>query len=99
MEGMLANSEHDSTALNNVFGDDPYSQENLEAGLARHGIQLSQIQANSEDLERAMTVVQPINNMSSEQQRALQNALDGITDLKEQYLVCAREIRNIFQRT
>lgn len=52
MEGMLANSEQDSTASNNVFGDDPYSQENVEAGLARHGIQLTQLQANSEYLER-----------------------------------------------
>lgn len=51
IKGMLANIKHDAVAFNNVFGDDPYNQENLEAGLAKHGIQLSQLQANSEDLE------------------------------------------------
>ena len=99
MEGMLTNSEQESTALNNIFGDDPYSQENLEAGLARHGIQLTQLQANTEDLERARIVSQPLNNLNSEQLRDLQNAMDGTTDLKERYLVCAREIQNILQRT
>lgn len=99
MEGMLANSEQESTALNNVFGDDPYSQENLEAGLARHGIQLNQLQANSEDLERAVIVSQPLNNLSPEQQQDVQNSMDGTTDMKEKYLVCAREIRNILDRT
>ena len=99
MEGMLANSEQESTALNNVFGDDPYSQENLEAGLGRHGIQLTQLQANSEDLERAVIVSQPLINLSSAQQQDLQNAMAGITDLKDRYLVCVREIQNILQRT
>ena len=99
MEGMLTNSEQESTALNNIFGDDPYSQENLEAGLARHGVQLTQLQANTEDLERARIVSQPLNNLNSEQLRDLQNAMDGTTDLKERYLVCAREIQNILQRT
>lgn len=99
MEGMLSNSEQESSALNNVFGEDPYSQENLEACLARHGIQLTQLQANSDDLERTVTVSQPLNNLSSEQQQQLQNAMDGTTDLKERYLVCAREMQNILQRT
>ncbi|XP_051804019.1 uncharacterized protein LOC110972740 isoform X2 [Acanthochromis polyacanthus] len=99
MEGMLANSEQESAALNNVFGDDPYSQENLEAALARQGIHLNQLQANSEDLERAVIVSQPLNNLSPDQQQDVQNAMDGTTDLKEKYLVCAREIRNILDRT
>uniref|UniRef100_A0A3B4UUN6 Integrase core domain-containing protein n=1 Tax=Seriola dumerili TaxID=41447 RepID=A0A3B4UUN6_SERDU len=62
-EGVLTNSERESTALNNIFGDDPYSQENLEAGLARHGIQLTQLQANTEELEQARIVSQPLNNL------------------------------------
>ncbi|GLD68794.1 uncharacterized protein AKAME5_002010700 [Lates japonicus] len=99
MEGVLANSGQESTSLNIIFGDDPYSQENLEAGLARHGIQLNQLQANSEDLEQVVIVSQPINNLSAEQQQHLQNAMDGTTDLKDRYLVCAREIHNILQRT
>uniref|UniRef100_A0A3Q3EQJ3 Integrase core domain-containing protein n=1 Tax=Labrus bergylta TaxID=56723 RepID=A0A3Q3EQJ3_9LABR len=61
MEGMLANIEQESTALNNVFGVDPYIEENLEACLARHGIQLTQLQANREDLEQAVIVQQPLN--------------------------------------
>lgn len=99
MEGMLANSEQESTALNNVFGNDPCSQENLEAGLARHGIQLNQLQANNGDLERAVIVSQPLIFLSSEQQQDLQNAMDGTTDLKDRYLLCVREIQNILQRT
>ncbi len=62
---MLAISEQDSTAVNNVFENYPYSQENLEAGLARHGIQLTQLQAHSEDLGHAVIVSQPLNNLSS----------------------------------
>lgn len=100
MEGMLSNSEQESAALSIICGEDPYSQENLEAGLARHRIQLTQLQANSEDLEQKVTVSQPLNNLSSEQQQQqLQNAMDGTTDLKERYLVCAREMQNILQRT
>uniref|UniRef100_A0A3Q3LWI2 Integrase catalytic domain-containing protein n=1 Tax=Labrus bergylta TaxID=56723 RepID=A0A3Q3LWI2_9LABR len=98
MEGMLANIEQESTALNNVFGVDPYIEENLEACLARHGIQLTQLQANREDLEQAVIVQQPL-NISSDQHQALQNAIAGITHLKDRYLVCARELQNIILRT
>uniref|UniRef100_A0A3Q3LU62 Uncharacterized LOC113134104 n=2 Tax=Mastacembelus armatus TaxID=205130 RepID=A0A3Q3LU62_9TELE len=98
MEGMLVTTEQESTPLNNVFGDDPYSQENLEAGLARHGIQLTQLQANSEDPVQTVTLSQPFNDLNSEQQQGLHNAIDGITDLKDRYLVCTRELQNILQR-
>ncbi|KAG8004758.1 hypothetical protein GBF38_016634 [Nibea albiflora] len=94
MEGMLSNSEQESAALNNVFGDDPYSEESLEAALARHGIQLTQLEANNEDLDPRASVSQPPNNLTSEQQRMLQNAMDGAADLKERYTVCTRELRN-----
>ncbi|XP_019748999.1 uncharacterized protein LOC109529971 isoform X2 [Hippocampus comes] len=96
MEGMLANSEQETTALNNVFGDDPYSQENLEAGLARHGIQLNQFQANSEGLEQPVTISQQL-NLSPEHLQYVQNAINETTDLREKYLVCARTIRNIIE--
>lgn len=82
MEGMLANSEQESTAINNVFGEDPYSQENLETGLARRGVRLTQLQVDNEDLERAVIVSQPLINLNSEQQQQIQNAMAGITDLK-----------------
>ncbi|KAG7999757.1 hypothetical protein GBF38_000056 [Nibea albiflora] len=94
MEGMLSNSEQESAALNNVFGDDPYSEESLEAALARHGIQLTQLEANNEDLDPRASVSQPPNNLTSEQQRMLQNAMDGAADLKERYTVCTRELQN-----
>ncbi|KAM8726521.1 uncharacterized protein AB9X84_002922 [Acanthopagrus schlegelii] len=97
MDGMLSNSEQESAALNNVFGDDPYSEESLEAALARHGIQLTQLQANDEDLERRVRGSEPPNNLTSEQQRLLQNVIDGAADLKEGYMVCTREIQNFGQ--
>uniref|UniRef100_A0A0F8BQL1 Integrase catalytic domain-containing protein n=2 Tax=Larimichthys crocea TaxID=215358 RepID=A0A0F8BQL1_LARCR len=99
MEGMLSNSEQESAALNNVFGDDPYSEESLEAALARHGIQLTQLEANNEDLDRRVSVSQPPYNLTSEQQRMLQNAMDGAADLKERYMVCTRELQNFVLTT
>ncbi|XP_034072352.1 uncharacterized protein LOC117546278 isoform X1 [Gymnodraco acuticeps] len=95
MEGMLANREQHSTAIDNVFGNDPYSQENIENGLARHGIRLDQLQANNDDLERAVIVPQPHIILSSEQQQDLQNAMTGTTDLKDRYLLCVRQIQNM----
>ncbi|CAL8406534.1 unnamed protein product [Arctogadus glacialis] len=38
-EGMLRNIATDSTAVNNVFGENPYSDQNIEAILAQYGIQ------------------------------------------------------------
>lgn len=53
VQGMLANIEVDATAINNVFGDDPYREENLDEVLGRHGIQLDQLQADDEQLHCA----------------------------------------------
>ena len=38
-EGMLANMGVNSTASNNVFGENPYRVENLEALLEQHGLE------------------------------------------------------------
>lgn len=38
-EGMLRNIATDNTAVNNVFGENPYSNQNIVAILAQHGIQ------------------------------------------------------------
>uniref|UniRef100_A0A3Q3LI92 Uncharacterized LOC113134477 n=1 Tax=Mastacembelus armatus TaxID=205130 RepID=A0A3Q3LI92_9TELE len=59
---------------------------------------LTQLQANSEDPVQTVTLSQPFNDLSSEQQQGLHNAIDGITDLKDRYLVCTRELQNILQR-
>ena len=97
MDGMLSNSEQESAAIDNVFGDDRYGEESLVGALARHGIQLTHLQANDEDLERRVRGSQPPNNLTSEQQRLLQNVIDGAADLKEGYMVCTREIQNFVQ--
>lgn len=38
MEGMLLNMTMDSAAISNVFGENPYKSQNLEAVLTQHGI-------------------------------------------------------------
>lgn len=42
MEGMVANRQQDTTAINNVFNRDPYNEE-LETMLGRYGVQLTQL--------------------------------------------------------
>ncbi|KAM3607966.1 uncharacterized protein V6R79_016965 [Siganus canaliculatus] len=91
MEGMLANRDQETAAVEGIFGDDPYSEQSLEAGLARHGIQLLQLQARDDDLQRAVTVRQPTISLSPAQMQALDNTLIGTTDLKQRYLLCVRE--------
>lgn len=97
IQGMLSNIHTDATAINNVFGDDPYTQENLETVLGRHGIQLAQLQADNDDLDRAVIVPQPRINLSPEQQQSLQDVTGGIADLRQRYETCCREIANLIQ--
>lgn len=97
MEGVLGNINQDSTAINSIYGDDPYSPENLEAGLARHGVQLAQLQGNPEDFEQAVIVPQPNLNLTAEQLQQLRITIEATTDLKERYLACVREIHNLQQ--
>lgn len=99
MEGMITNSELQTNAVNNVFTADPYSQEHLEAALARHGIQLTQLQANSDVPDEAVVVSQPLINLTAEQLQELQNTIAGVTDLKDKYLQCVRELQNLLERT
>lgn len=95
MEGMLA-SESDSTALEGIFGQDPYSHENLETCLARHGLQFNQLQANEGEIHRAVIVSPPL-HLTMNQQEELNNAITGVADLKNKYLECVRRLEIYFQ--
>lgn len=96
LEGMVANRQQDTTAINNVFSQDLYN-ENLEAMLGRYGIQLNQLEVNQDDLDRAVIVQPPQVNLTHEQWQILKDTLTGITDLKEKYLTCCREITRLLQ--
>ncbi|RXN21848.1 hypothetical protein ROHU_023732 [Labeo rohita] len=92
-EGMLSRMGNDSTALNNVFGDDPYRPENLNELLAQHGIEYLPT-AETEDIP-AVTVEQPQINLTPQQMETVSRAIDHITDLKTKFQVCCAEIANL----
>jgi len=96
MEGMAANRQQDTTAINNVFSRDPYNEE-LETMLGRHGVQLTQLEVNQDALERAVVVTQPQINLHPRQWQILKDTLTRITDLKEKYMTCCREISRFQQ--
>lgn len=91
MEGMVANHQQDTTAINNVFRQDPYN-EDLEAMLARYGVQLTQLEVDQDDLDRAIVVTRPQINLNHIQWQMLKDTLTRITDLREKYLTCCREV-------
>ncbi|XP_046902362.1 uncharacterized protein LOC124485088 isoform X2 [Hypomesus transpacificus] len=92
MDGMLGNIHQNATAVQRVFGEDPYTEESLETMLGRHDIQLPRLQAeaDNDDLDRAVIVEPPPVALTPEQEQALQDALTGITDLKPRYQSCCR---------
>ncbi|XP_076866562.1 uncharacterized protein LOC143517696 [Brachyhypopomus gauderio] len=92
LEGMIGSQQADSTAINNVFGENPYSEDSLEILLAHHGVQLEQLEAEEEVFDQAVVVSRPHIGLNQEQQRTLQDVLTGITDLKDKYVTCCREI-------
>ncbi|KAL0159163.1 hypothetical protein M9458_042888, partial [Cirrhinus mrigala] len=92
-EGMLSRMGNDSTALNNVFGDDPYRPENLNELLGQHGIEYLPT-AETEDIP-AVTVEQPQINLTPQQMETVSRAIDHITDLKTKFQVCCAEIANL----
>lgn len=61
---MVANQQVDSTAINNVFGENPYGEDNLETMLAQHGVQQEQLEAKEEVIEQAVMVKQPHINLN-----------------------------------
>ena len=92
-EGMLSNVTMDSAAINNVFGENPYSPENLEAVLAQHGIDSL---PPSEDLP-AVVVGQSRLSLSEQQRESVTRAIDHISDLKLKYLTCCAKISDVIQ--
>lgn len=94
MEGMVVNHQQDATAINNVFRQGPYS-EDLEAMLGRYGVQLNQLEINQEALQRAVVIQQPQINLTNDQWQIIKNSLTTITDLKEKYLNCCRQISTL----
>ena len=95
LEGMVGNQLVDSTAISNVFGEKPYSEDNLETLLAQHGVQLEQLEAEEEVFDQAVVVRRPHINLNQEQQQILQDVLTRIADLKDKYLTCCREITHM----
>ncbi|KAA0724043.1 hypothetical protein E1301_Tti021646 [Triplophysa tibetana] len=79
-DGMLTNMWVNSTSINNVFGDDPFREHNLEALLAQHGIH--DFPADLGNEFPAVYVQQPSVELSQEQQQDVLRAIEGIADLK-----------------
>lgn len=94
MEGMLSNMETDGTAINNVFGDNPYTSQNFEELLALHGIQ-SFHTTDEDDQLPSVTVEQPRLLLSQEQQESVYRSICLISDLKLKYQTCCEEISNV----
>ncbi|XP_027017169.2 uncharacterized protein LOC113652376 [Tachysurus fulvidraco] len=90
-EGMLLNIAMDSTALNNVFGENPYRSQNLEAVLTQHGIDSLPTTDDVDDLP-VLIERQPQISLSQQQQESIFHAIDHISDLKIKYLTCCAEI-------
>ncbi|MGH0138044.1 UNVERIFIED_CONTAM: hypothetical protein FKN15_065084 [Acipenser sinensis] len=76
-EGLITNIETDSTAVNNVFGEDPYRDATLDTLLANYGIAPAQLNVTAEDEDhlQSLTVIQPHINGSTQQLQAIQNTI------------------------
>ncbi|TRY64659.1 hypothetical protein DNTS_034852, partial [Danionella cerebrum] len=79
-EGMLSREATDSTAINNVFGDDPYRLEYFNEHLSEHGIE-SLPTAEDEDIP-AVTNEWPRITLSPQQIEMVSNAIEHVPDLK-----------------
>ena len=82
-EGMLRNIATDSTAVNNVFGENRYSDQNIEAILAQYGIQT--LPTLDEEEFPAVRVEPPQLILTQQQQTSVHNAIQHISDLKIKY--------------
>lgn len=85
-DGMLRNMATDSTAINNVFRENPYSNQNIDAILAQNGI--SALPAVDEEEFPAVNVEPPQLILTHKQQTYVFNAIQNITDLKMKYQAC-----------
>lgn len=91
--GMLSNIEMDCTAINNVFGEDPYKEQSLEALLAHHGIET--LPTLDDDHFPAVVVEEPRIHLSPQQQQVVMQAIEDISDIKHKYQTCCIEIANM----
>uniref|UniRef100_A0A3B5MQC0 Integrase core domain-containing protein n=1 Tax=Xiphophorus couchianus TaxID=32473 RepID=A0A3B5MQC0_9TELE len=91
-EQMLANMGANSTATNNVFGENSNAPETLEEPLQQHGLwPLPTTDAE----EVPSVVVEPTQTRLSQQQlQSVNLAVNHISDLKEKYQACCAEIAN-----
>ncbi|XP_062870184.1 uncharacterized protein LOC134332458 [Trichomycterus rosablanca] len=91
-EGMLANIGVNSTATNNVFGENPYTAENLEALLEQHGLE----PLPTTDAEQVPSVIvePPQISLNQQQLESINLAVNHISDLKMKYQACCAEIAN-----
>ncbi|XP_032440596.1 uncharacterized protein LOC116733835 [Xiphophorus hellerii] len=91
-ERMLANMGANSTATNNVFGENSNAPETLEELLQQHGLwPLPTTDAE----EVPSVVVEPTQTRLSQQQlQSVNLAVNHISDLKEKYQACCAEIAN-----
>lgn len=78
-EGMLLNMATDISAINNVFGENPFRLQNLEAVLAQHGT--DSLPTSDGD--------------SHQQQESISHTTDHISDLKIKYMTCCAEMSNV----
>ncbi|KAK9978887.1 hypothetical protein ABG768_020625, partial [Culter alburnus] len=90
-EGMQSRIGTDSTAINNVFGDNLYRPEHFNELLAQHGTLPT---AENEEIP-AVTVEQPQINLTPQQMETVSHAIDHITDLKIKFQVCCAGIANV----
>lgn len=77
--------EMDSTAINGVFGEDPYREQSLEALLAHHGIDTFP-RLDDDDHFPAVVVEGPTLRLTLQQ---------DIPDITQKYLTCCTEIANM----
>lgn len=94
-EGMLKNIEMDSTAVNNVFGEHPYSNQNIDTILAQYGIEI--MPALDEEEFPAVRVEPPQLILTQQQQESVNNAIQHISDLQIKYQTCCATIVSILQ--
>uniref|UniRef100_A0A3Q2DQX4 Integrase catalytic domain-containing protein n=1 Tax=Cyprinodon variegatus TaxID=28743 RepID=A0A3Q2DQX4_CYPVA len=91
-ERMLANMGANSTATNNVFGENSNTPETLEELLQQHG--LGPLRTTDAEELPSVVVEPPQTRLSQQQLQAVNLAVNHISDLKEKYQACCAEIAN-----
>ncbi|KAI7789967.1 hypothetical protein IRJ41_014317 [Triplophysa rosa] len=94
--GILTNMETNCRAINNVFGEDPYSTQTLEDALAQHGI--NNFPVYDDDVHfPAVVLEEPRINLSHQHQQNIMRTIEAIPDVTAKYQTCCREIADTLQ--